>query len=492
MSAPKWKFVALAMGPLGGLAAFAATMHLESQPGAADLAVAWTALVTVWCAVWWMTEVVPIPVTSLIPIALLPAVGVLDAKRVGQAYGSSLVLLMMGGFMLSTAMQRSGVHRRLAILMIRAVGGESSRRLIIGFMAASAVLSMWISNAATVLMLLPIALAAVEDVRDRRVHTRLLLGLAYAASLGGTATPIGTPPNLIFMDIYKSQFGAEPSFLDWMGIALPVTLAMLPIACLYLTRGIRLENSYQFPNLGPWRPEEKRTLIVFACTCVLWMSRKAWSQLTWGGISLANANDASVAFLAVIVMFLIPRGNQEGSAHNKAQDPSPQQDSPAAEANSAAFYDALLDWKTASNIQWGVLLLFSGGLVIAAAFQESGLSSVLGKQLSEIASLPPLLMIGAICLCVTFLTEITSNTATTTLLLPILAAAATAAEVDPLLLMGPATLSASFAFMLPVATPTNAIAFGGSDIRAQDMAREGFALNLIGVVVVTARFLLYT
>lgn len=451
-------------------------MRFESPPGAAELSIAWTAMVTVWAAVWWMTEVVPIPVTSLLPIAIFPAVGVLDAKQVGQAYGSSLVLLMMGGFILSTAMQRSGVHRRLAILMIRAVGGQSSSRVIIGFMVASAVLSMWISNAATVLMLLPIALAAAEDIHDSKVRTRLLLGLAYAASLGGTATPIGTPPNLIFMDIYRSQFGAEPSFLAWMAIALPVTLAMMPVACLYLTRGIRDTSEFQLPDLGPWRAEERRTLMVFACTCLLWMTRKAWSQISWGGISLANANDASVAFAAVIAMFLIPRGGEAARADRE---------------DDRTLYDALLDWKTASNIQWGVLLLFSGGLVIAAAFQHSGLSTLMGRQLAEIASFPPLVMIAVICLSVTFLTEITSNTATTTLLLPILAAAAVAADVDPLLLMGPATLSASFAFMLPVATPTNAIVFGGSELRVKDMAREGFALNLLGVVVVTTRFIFY-
>ncbi|MCA9177312.1 MAG: SLC13/DASS family transporter [Planctomycetales bacterium] len=456
------RLLALWVGP--ALAALTAwqTQHLSAE-------IAWTAATTVWCAIWWIFEPVQIPVTSLLPLAIFPMVGVLTPEQVGASYGNPLVLLMMGGFMLSTAMERSGVHRRIAVGMVKAMGEGDSRRMIWGFMAASWFLSMWISNAATVLMLLPIALAALEGIEDSQIRGRLLLSLAYAASLGGIVTPIGTPPNLVFMQNFRVSFGEEPTFLDWMSWALPVSLVMLPIAACWLTRGCRRETTVKLASSHPWRREEVRTLVVFAVTALLWVTRKqpfgGWSAISLPGFSLAAANDASVAMLAVVAMCLIPNGETEGRNRGRK----------------------LLDWDTASNIQWGVLLLFGGGIAIAQAFGESGLSDTLGAHVAQLAELPLIAMIACICLIVTFLTEITSNTATTTLLLPILAAAAVAAGIDAKSIMIPATLSASFAFMLPVATPTNAIVFGGSDVTVRQMAREGLVLNLIGVVVVTAR-----
>jgi solute carrier family 13 (sodium-dependent dicarboxylate transporter), member 2/3/5 len=421
---------------------------------------AWTASVVVLCATWWVFEPIPIPVTSLIPLAVFPLVGVLDANEIGESYGSPLVLLMMGGFMLSVAMERSNTHRRIALSMVNLFGGRGGRPLVFGFMAASAVLSMWISNAATTLMLLPIVMAIVRKTEDKALQTSLLLGVAYAASIGGIATPIGTPPNLVFMAEFTRITGSEPTFTQWMTWAFPIAMVMLPSAGFWLTRNVRTKEQIDLPQVGDWRSEEIRTLAVFAVTAILWMSRKepfgGWS--TWLG--LENANDASVALLAAVAMHLLPSGNDDGSK--------------------------LLDWKAASSIPWGILILYGGGIAIAKAFGVSGLSQTIGASLMSLSVLPVLLIVAMICLAVTFLTEVTSNTATATLLMPILAAAALAADIDPKLVMVPATISCSFAFMLPVATPPNAIVFGSEQLTIKEMVREGLILNLLGVVIVTA------
>ncbi|NOY42075.1 MAG: SLC13/DASS family transporter [Planctomycetes bacterium] len=420
-------------------------------------AVSWTAGITTLCAVWWIFEPIPIPATSLIPLSLFPLVGVLEPSQVGEAYGDKLILLLLGGLMLSSAMERSGAHRRIALSMVSLFGGSSGRRLVFGFMAASACLSMWISNMATTLMLLPIVMAVVEKVEERRLRIALLLGVAYSASVGGVGTPVGTPPNLVFMDNYQKVTGVEPTFTDWMSWALPVVLVMIPLVGLWLTRGLKQQTKIELPQVGKWRAEEIRTLAVFAATALLWITRKepfgGWSE--W--LNLPYANDASVALLAVVAMFLIPNGRGE----------------------------RLLDWPTASSIPWGILILFGSGIAISKAFVSSGLSDSLGEAIAGIGQLPPLIMIGLVCLAVTFLTEITSNTATSNLLMPVLAAAAIAADIEPKLIMVPATISASFAFMLPVATGPNAIVFSSGQLTVRDMAREGLALNLIGVVVVS-------
>jgi sodium-dependent dicarboxylate transporter 2/3/5 len=446
--------IALFAGPVFA-AIVALLLHLDGQ---AD-AVAWTAFVICLCAVWWIVEPIPIPATSLLPLAIFPLVGVLDAKQVGQAYGDKLVLLMMGGFMLSTAMQRSGAHRRLALAMVAIFGSRGGGRgIVFGFMFASALLSMWISNTATALMLLPIVAAVAEKSSDQRFYGCLLLGVAYAASIGGIATPIGTPPNLLFFDNYVKAGGAEPTFGQWMIWTLPIVLVMLPVSALWLTRSLSEQSTLKLPSAGSWRSEEARTLLVFAITAVLWVTRKGpmggWSE--WLGIP--GANDASVALLAVVTMHLIPNGKGE----------------------------TLMTWESASKIPWGVLILYGGGIAIAKAFSESGLSAMIAESLSVLSGVPVIVMILGICLAVTFLTEVTSNTATATLLLPILGASAIAANIDPKLIMIPATISCSFAFMLPVATPTNAIVFSSDQITVKQMAREGLALNLLGVVVVSA------
>lgn len=429
-----------------------------------------TAGLTALCAVWWVTEAIPIPATSLLPIAVLPLLGVVSSAKVGQAFGHPLILLLMGGFMLSTALERSGAHRRIALRMIHlaSVGGElTGRRIVFAFMAAAAVLSMWVSNAATTLMLLPIALATLDTLGDPRRAPRLrnavLLGIAYAASVAGTSTPVGTPPNLLCMnELAKSPIG-EPTFAEWMRWALPASLPMLGLSALWLTRGLGRRVEVVLPDAGRWTTAEVRTLAVFGVTALLWVTRRepfgGWSE----AVGLPHANDASVALLAVVAMFLIPSGNAVEEGHPP---------------------DRLLDWETAGRIPWGMLLLFSGGMVLALGFRESGLADAVSGTLTALASAPPPLLLLGLCLSVTFLTEVTSNTATTALLMPLLASVATATDLDPRLLMVPAAISASFAFMLPVATVPNAAVYGAG-VSTKAMAREGFALNLIGAVVVS-------
>ena len=412
---------------------------------------------TALCALWWVFEPIPIPATSLIPLGVLPLLGILDGKQVALAYGSPLIILLMGGAMLSKAMEKSGAHRRLALGMVNVFGGNSSRSLVMGFMAASAVLSMWISNTATTLMLLPVALAVLDNAKDPKLAVPLLLGIAYAASIGGMGTPIGTPPNVIFLQVYAENTGTEPSFTQWMGWAVPVVLVLVPLTALWLTRHLSGGGVTELASTGQWRPSERRVLCVFALTALAWMTLKepfgGWT--TW--LDLPNANYAAVALTAVVVLFILPNGEGE----------------------------RLLDWESASNIHWGVLLLFAGGMAIAKAFIVTGISESLGGQLAALTALPVLLIILSICLLVTFLTEITSNTATTTLLMPILAAAALGANMELALLMVPAALSASCAFMMPVATAPNAIVFGTGEIEVKRMAREGFTLNLIGAMSIT-------
>jgi sodium-dependent dicarboxylate transporter 2/3/5 len=424
----------------------------QGWTGAASI----TAAVTLLCATWWVFEPVPIPFTSLIPLAVFPLLGVLTPAQVGQSFGSPLILLLMGGFMLSTAMSDSGAHRRIALFMVNLFGGGSARGLVLGFMAASAVLSMWISNTATTLMLLPVALAVLEQT-DRRMNIPLLLGIAYAASIGGLGTPIGTPPNLIFMQIHLDRFGTAPSFPEWMSWGIPVVVLLVPLAGLWLTRGVRLEKPVELPRAGIWRPFEKRVLAMFALTALFWITR----QTPFGGwsawLDLPQANDASVALIAVVMMAALPNG--EGGR--------------------------LLRWEAAGSIPWGVLLLFGGGICIANAFVQSGLADNIAQELGAFLTLPTWALILSMCLTVTFLTEVTSNTATASLLMPLLAATAIATDMNPMLLMVPAVLSASCAFMLPVATAPNAIVFGSGKVRIKDMARAGFMLNLIGAVVIT-------
>jgi|TARA_B110000879_G_scaffold211749_1_gene305434 sodium-dependent dicarboxylate transporter 2/3/5 len=416
---------------------------------------------TVLCALWWIFEPIPIPATAMIPLGVFPLLGILDGKQVAQAYGDPLIILLMGGAMLSKAMEKSGAHRRLALYMVNLFGGDSQRRLVLGFMVASAALSMWVSNTATTLMLLPVAYAVLQSTNTKdakKLAVPLFLGIAYAASIGGLGTPIGSPPNIVFLKIYGEATGSIPSFTQWMLWGLPVVILLLPLAALWITRHLGAAEPLKIPQAGVWRTEEARVLVIFFLTAVAWITLRepfgGWSQ--W--LNVPSANYAAVALTSVILMFILPNG-QGGK---------------------------LLDWESASTIHWGVLLLFAGGIAIAKAFTVTGISAAIGESLSAVTRLSIIALIVVVALTVTFLTEITSNTATTTLLMPILAAASLGAGFDPALLMLPAALSASCAFMLPVATAPNAIVFGTGEITVEQMVREGFALNLIGVVVISA------
>lgn len=431
------------------------------------ISAALTAGITVWCVLWWVTEPVPIPVTSLLPLSLFPLFGVLEASQVAQSYGSPLILLMLGGFILSRGMESTGTHKRLAIYMVNAcrqvTGGQTDRSVVVGFMLASAVLSMWISNTATVLMLLPIALAILEKSNNPKLPLAMMLGIAYAANVGGMGTPIGTPPNLVFMQIYTEVTGKVMGFVEWMMIGVPVVVVFLPIIAWWLTRRVNLDASecsepITLPAVGQWRVAEKRVLLVFACTALAWITRGepfgGWSEL----LGLQQANDAAVALIGAMALFVVSDGKG----------------------------GRLLEWEQANTIPWGILLLFAGGICIAKAFSVSGLSVALGGILSGLVVLPVFIMLLILCLLVSFMTESTSNTATTVLLMPILAAAALSAHLDPQILMIPAALSASCAFMLPVATAPNAIVFGSGKVASMDMLRSGFLLNILGALIISA------
>ena len=452
---PQLRRLALWLAPLVGAAVTLAMLQFGwARSGAL------TAGLTTLCALWWIFEPIPIPATSMIPLGVFPLLGILDGKQVAQAYGDPLIILLMGGAMLSKAMEKSGAHRRIALYMVNLFGGHDQRRLVFGFMVASALLSMWVSNTATTLMLLPVAYAVLDSAdtdNAKKLAVPLFLGIAYAASIGGLGTPIGSPPNVVFLKVYGEASGNIPSFTQWMLWGLPVVVMLLPLAGLWITRHLGKTAPLEIPQAGIWRSEEVRVLIIFSLTALAWITLRepfgGWSS--W--FNLPTANYAAVALTAVVLMFILPNGNG----------------------------GRLLDWESASTIHWGVLLLFAGGIAIAKAFAVTGISEAIGESLSGVTRLSIIVLIAVVALSVTFLTEITSNTATTTLLMPILAAAALGAGFEPALLMLPAALSASCAFMLPVATAPNAIVFGTGKITVEQMVREGFALNLMGAAVIT-------
>lgn len=434
-------------------------VYLAMRASGIDYVISVTAAITMLTAVWWITEALSIPVTSLVPIVAFPLFGVLTHGQAAAGLGSHVIILLMGGFMMAKGLEKSGVHRRIALGILHAVGAQGGKRIVIAFMLTAALLSMWISNTATALMLMPIALAVLGHIKDDRLNTPVVIGIAFACNLGGIATLVGTPVNVVFAGVYLEYTGAEYSFTNWMKIGLPIVFIGLPVMALWLTRNVEATGRVSLPEAGDWRSDEKRVLTVFCVTVFLWVFRSepfgGWSALLGSNL----AGDSTVALLSVVAMFLIPSGQEKG--------------------------DHLLTWKWAGDIPWGMLLLFAGGITIANAFQSSGLAEMVGGAVAETVTLPPYLLILAICLSVTFLTEMTSNTATTTLLMPILAATAVATGIPPELLMIPAAMSASCAFMLPVATTTNAIAYGSGFVTVKQMAKEGFALNILMAFVIS-------
>ena len=460
------KNLAMPLGPILGF-----FVGIISIYQGLDIVAGITLWITIWTAAWWVFEAVPIPVASLVPLSMLPLFGVLNSKQVAQAYGHKLVLLLLGGFLLSRAMEKSGAHRRIALKMVSLCGGGGGKSLILGFMIASAGLSMWISNTATTLMMLPMVIAVLDGAEDKKIRVPLLLGVAFAANVGGIGTPIGTPPNMVMIGYYETIKGVEISFLEWMKVGVPISITMVVLIWLWLSRNVKTKSRVPLPSPGVWRKEEKKTMVVFFFTALAWMTRSApfggWKSF-FGFISendvglyniLANANDASVAFIAVIILFCTPSGNKKN--------------------------EKLLDWETANKIPWGLIILVGSGICLGTAISESGLSEEAAKLLTGIDKLKTVFVILCVALLVTFLTEITSNTATTVILMPILGAVSTASGIEPTLLLIPAAISASCAFMLPVATMPNAVVYGTGEFSIKRMVKEGFALNLVGTLVVT-------
>ncbi|MHC4846356.1 MAG: SLC13 family permease [Planctomycetota bacterium] len=442
------------------------------------------AAVAVLMAGWWVTEAIPIPATALLPVALFPLLGILEGKQTAAVYFNQIIFLFIGGFIFALAMQRWELHRRIAVRIVLMLG-TSPRRMVLGFMAATWFLSMWISNTASTMMMVPMALAVVLKFRERngnaaigRFSVGLLLGVAYSASIGGLSTLIGTPPNLSLARILEIVFPDAPSlsFAGWFFFALPLSAVFLVIAwwllCRLFLRGVAFSGGHddfrrEHDEMGPMSFEQRAVGALFIMLVFAWMFRADIDLFGvrvpgWSGLfpRASFIDDGTVAISIALLLFLIP------SRRRRAE--------------------RLMDWETAVGVPWGLVLLFGGGFALASGFKESGLSEWLGVQLAAMEGAPPLLLVVATCAMLTFLTELTSNTATTEMALPVLASLAVAIETDPLLLMVPATLSASCAFMLPVATAPNAIVFGTGEVRMADMMRGGILLNLIGIVLITA------
>jgi len=446
----------LVIAPIISILISAFLMYLPiglTFPSAATLAIT---LLTAW---WWATEALPIPATSLVPFTLLPITGVISHKQAASGMGSHIILLMLGGFIMAKALERSGAHRRFAVTILRLIGHRNNKSLVLAFMLAGAFLSMWVSNTATCLMLMPIVLACIKQVNDPKLTAPLIISVAYACSIGGITTLIGTPPNIIFAGLYEKFSGNEFGFVKWLTIGIPVFCCALPISWLWLTRNVSGKCHVELPKPAPWSQDEKRVILIFSLIIILWVLRSQPFGGWTGLIQINTIGDSTIALLGAALMFIIRSEKGQG----------------------------LLDWQTAIQIPWGILLMFGAGITIASAFFESGLADIIGSGLSSTASaLPIYLLILLICIAITFFTELNSNLATTTLVLPILAATANASDIPLELVMIPATLSASCAFMLPVATAPNAIAYSTEKINVKEMMREGFALNIILALVISS------
>ncbi len=467
-----------------GLTVFFGILFFVRLQGVKPAATA-TLAVALLMAVWWVFEVVPLAVTALLPVVLYPLLGVMNGKTVSAVYFNDIIFLFIGGFIVALAMERWDLHKRIA-LRILLMTGKSPARILFGFMGATAFLSMWISNTATTMMMIPILLSIIKELSanmDKRSASRftvaLLLGVAYSASIGGIATLVGTPPNPMFTKVFAIMFpkGPEISFSDWFIFAFPVSLLMFFATWFFLyllykpapdavhaidTRSFR----EQYHLLGKPSREEIIVLVDFVLMALLWMTRSGikiggfhfggWSSL------FPNAhffNDGTVAIAMALPLYFIPAKKKK--------------------------HTFVMTWKYSRKIPWQIVLLFGGGFALAIGFKDSGLSEWFGKSLSFFAAFHPIVLIISISLLMTFLTELTSNTATTQIFLPILASLAISVHVNPLLLMVPATLSASMAFMLPVATPPNAIVFSSNKITIAQMAKTGLLLNFIGAIIIT-------
>lgn len=445
-------------------------LFFSPKPEAINLDAWHVVAIAALMAVWWATEAIPVPATSMVPLVLLPMMGISSAREASNPYTDPVIFLLLGGFIAAMAMQRWGLHRRIALNILARVGGHPAA-LIGGFMIASALLSMWISNTATTLMMVPIALSVAETVLgdkvfEHRFTIALLLGCAWASSIGGLGTIIGTPPNAFVVAFMEQETGTAISFLDWMLFGVPVVLVMVPAAWLVLTKivfPLKADEAMggdavikdQISALPKISPAEIRVSLVFGAMAISWISVETVKKLD----GFEGFSNMVVAVAGALAMFLIPAKTEKR--------------------------DRLLDWESAVKLPWGVILLFGGGLSLAAAIKKTGLAIWIGESMSALATAPLVLLILAIVGLVIFLTELTSNTATTAAMVPVLAAVAAVGNIDPLMLAAPTAMAASCAFMLPVATAPNAVIYSSGHVSIPAMARAGLWLNVIGTFLVT-------
>jgi sodium-dependent dicarboxylate transporter 2/3/5 len=428
--------------------------------------------ITLWMALWWVTESVPIAITALLPIILFPMTGAVDLQTTTASYGHKYIFLYMGGFMLAIAIEKWNLHKRIALNIIKIIGTNISK-IILGFMVATAFLSMWISNTATAVMMLPIAMSIVAQLQDNPNTEKnenlifgkaLMLSIAYSASIGGIATLIGTPPNLVFAGYVEETYGIEITFLQWLKFGVPIAIPLLVVAWLYLTKFAFKFKQKEFPGgkeeinrllvlIGPMKREEKLVSSIFVLTAFCWITRSFILQEFFPFI-----DDTIIAMTAGILLFVVPASD---------------------------FKKRLITWEDAVKLPWGIILLFGGGMALAAGFQITGLASWLGAQMSVFQGLSLLLLVFVVITLVNFFTEFTSNLATTAMLLPILAPIAISLNINPYMLMVACTIAASCAFMMPVATPPNAVVFGSGYLRIPDMIKSGIWMNIISIIFLT-------
>lgn len=428
---------------------------------------------TIWIALWWVTEAVPIAVTALLPIVLFPLTGALDLSTTTASYGHKYIFLYMGGFILAIAIEKWNLHKRMALHIIKLIG-TNVKNIILGFMVATAFLSMWISNTATSVMMLPIGMSIVSQLKDnpstimdenKLFGKALMLSIAYSASIGGIATLIGTPPNLVFAGYIQEIYNIDITFFQWLKFGLPISIVLLIVSWFYLTHVAFNFKQKEFPggkeeiqrlitDLGPMKREEKIVMSVFIVTAFCWITRSFILEKFLPGI-----DDTIIAMIAGITLFTI-------SSKEKGKK--------------------IINWKEAVKMPWGIILLFGGGMALASGFEVTGLAQWFGVQMTLLEALPLILLILIVIFSVNFITELTSNLATTAMLLPILAPIALKLDLNPYMLLVATTVAASCAFMLPVATPPNAVVFGSGYLRIPDMVRTGIWMNLISILFLTA------
>ncbi len=456
-----------------GLIVFVLMLFMPAPEGLTENAWKVAAIVSLM-AIWWATEAIPVPVTALLPLALFPLFQITSFKSAALPYANPNIYLFLGGFMLAIAIERSGLHKRMALKMILAAG-SSGMKLIGGFMLVAALISMFVMNTSTTLMLLPIGLAVcsvvattipgLNDQDKKFFDTALMLGIAYAATIGGMSTLVGTAPNIVFSAFMLETYGVEISMIDWMTLGVPLAAVMLISAWIILTKYvfpisfITSNNTKEhlhrmLDDLGPLSKDELKISVIFGLTALAWIFRKGLDNFEL----LSGLTDAGIAIISAILLFMIP------SSNNK---------------------DDLLNWDSSNKLPWGLLILFGGGLSIAAQINSTGLGVWIGEGLSILGTVPPIMLIFLVAALIIFLTEITSNVATTSTFLPVFGAVAIGLGILPVSLTVPVCLAASCAFMLPVATPPNAIVYGSGKFTIATMMKAGFVLNIIGIFVVT-------